>query len=138
MKKLGRSGWILLLLGLMGVLLLALGGILGDRGSEDTSSGYAAYLEERVRLLCMSIDGVEEAEVFLTLNTVSESVQAGMFGDSSKSPGKVPEVRGIAVVCTGGEQPYIQQVVTNLISAALGIPSNRVRVAGVTRGNALS
>ena len=122
----GRTRWIFLLLAAMGILLFVLGGILGGR--ENRGTDYAGYLEDRVRALCLSIDGVREAEVFLTLNE-DAAAQTGMFGDTASS--SLPSVRGIAVVCTGGESPRIRETVTLLLSAALGIPSNRVSVAGV-------
>lgn len=122
-----RNKWILLLLGLMGVLLLLLGGILGSREAETGSSGYAGYLERRAETICKSISGVEEAEVFLTLN--GEAVSAGMFGESP-SVSAAPAVRGVAVVCTGGDLPRIRAAVTELLSAALDVPTNRIRVAG--------
>ena len=122
----GRNRWIFFLLAAMGLLLFALGGILGGRG--DRKSDYAGYLEERVRSLCLSIDGVKEAEVFLTLDE-EEAVPAGMFGDGAAS--SFPTVRGVAVVCTGGEKPRVRQTVTMLLSAALGITTNRISVAGV-------
>ena len=122
----GRNRWIFLLLLAMGALLFAVGGLLGGR--TEAKSDYAGYLEDRARSLCLSIDGVREAEVFLTLNE-DAAAQTGMFGDTASS--SLPSVRGIAVVCTGGESPRIRETVTLLLSAALGIPSNRVSVAGV-------
>ena len=124
LPKWDRNRWILLLLALMGALLLLLGGLLGDR--EPSASDYAGYLEARARNLCLSIDGVEEAEVFLTLD--EPTVAAGMFGESA--PASYPDVRGIAVVCTGGDLPHVRSTVTELLSAALDVPTNRIRVAG--------
>ncbi|MCR5682696.1 MAG: hypothetical protein K6G29_09635 [Clostridiales bacterium] len=127
LPKWDRNRWILLLLALMGAALLLLGGLLGDRGG--ASSDYAGYLEERARNLCLSIDGVEEAEVFLTLDEpAAKTVSAGMFGDSGESV--TPGVRGIAVVCTGGDLPRVRATVTELLSAALAVPTNHIRVAG--------
>ena len=72
-----RNRWILLLLALMGAALLLLGGLLGNRDGA-ASSDYAGYLETRARNLCLSIDGVEEAEVFLTPDEPAvRSVSAG-------------------------------------------------------------
>lgn len=123
-----RNRWILLLLALMGAALLLLGGLLGNRDGA-ASSDYAGYLETRARNLCLSIDGVEEAEVFLTLDEPAvRSVSAGMFGESAEVG--YPGVRGIAVVCTGGNLPRVRAAVTELLSAALAVPTSRVRVAG--------
>ena len=126
----GRNGWILALLALMGILLFLLGGLLGK---ENTGNGdYAGYLEDRVRELCLSIDGVREAEIFLTLcEDPDTAVRTGAFGGETTAA--YPAVRGIAVVCTGGDSPVLRETVTRLISAALGIPTNRIRVEGRSR-----
>ena len=128
MKKSGwsRNRWIFLLLAAMGALLFAVGGLLGGRA--EAKNDYAGYLEERAQSLCLSIDGVKEAEVFLTLNEEA-AVTAGMFGETSAA--SFPTVRGIAVVCTGGGSPKVRETVTLLLSAALGIPTSRISVAGV-------
>ena len=127
LPKWDRNRWILLLLALMGAVLLLLGGLRSERNG--ASSDYAGYLEERARNLCLSIDGVEEVEVFLTLDEpAAKTVSAGMFGDSAETV--MPGVRGIAVVCTGGDLPRVRATVTELLSAALAVPTNRIRVAG--------
>jgi stage III sporulation protein AG len=124
----GRSRWIFLLLAAMGAALFLLGGLLGERDREKTD--YAGYLEKRVRELCLSIDGVDEAAVFLTLDETETA--SGMFGESKT--GGTPSVRGIAVVCTGGEYRTVRATVTDLLSAALGVSANRISVAGVSEG----
>ena len=123
-----RNRWIFLLLAAMGAALFLLGGLLGGRERQNTD--YAGYLEERTRELCLSIDGVEEVAVFLTLDEARE--ESGMFGETKT--GAAPAVRGIAVVCTGGESHRVRATVTDLLSAALGISSNRISVAGVSEG----
>ena len=123
-----RNRWILLLLALMGAVMLLLGGVLGKRDGAGASD-YAGYLETRARALCLSIEVVEEAEVFLTLDEAGGgAVQTGVFGDGAERAS--PSVRGIAVVCTGGDLPRVRATVTELLSAALAVPTNRIRVAG--------
>ncbi len=116
-------------------------------------SYYTENLEERIAGLCRASGGVGEVSVFLTLESGSEYVYAtnsdqkeGANGDysgsreylivtadGSSSPVQVteiyPKVRGVAVVCSGGDSPEIKKRLTELLSAALGIPSNRIRVS---------
>lgn len=121
----GRNRWLFLLLAGMGVLLFLLGGLLGNRdGGEDGSRAF----EEKAKALCLSVKGVEHAEVFLTLNDGGIREES-VFGKKAASGGAVT-VRGIAVVCTGGESAEIRETVTELLAAAFGVPSNRIRVAG--------
>lgn len=104
-------------------------------------------LEEKIQKLCESIDGIDKAHVMLTLDTSEEYVYAAdseKNGDSYKSEmvlidggdGTVklyavcPKVRGVAVVCTGGDKASIKKTVTECLSSALGIPSTKISVAG--------
>ena len=41
-----------------------------------------------------------------------------------------PRVRGVAVVCTGGDSSAVKQTIVSLLSASLGISSHRIHVAG--------
>ncbi len=42
----------------------------------------------------------------------------------------MPEVRGVAVICTGGDDEYLAENITNAIMATLNITSKRVYVTG--------
>lgn len=101
----------------------------------------------------MSISGVEEAEVLLTLDCSTEYVYAqneqrnktdsaenisadylilnqGDRSDAVLLMEIYPKIRGIAIVCTGGNEVVVQKTIIDLLSAALGISSNRIKVAG--------
>ncbi len=39
-----------------------------------------------------------------------------------------PKIKGVIVVCPGGEEPVVQQRITNAVTTALSIPSNKVCV----------
>ena len=43
---------------------------------------------------------------------------------------QMPEVRGVAIVCTGGDDPYLAEKIENTVTAALNITSQRVHIAG--------
>ena len=44
----------------------------------------------------------------------------------------MPEVRGVAVVCRGGDDELINEKIKNAVTAALNITSKRVYIAGGT------
>lgn len=135
-----------LALAVAGIALILISSFAGNREKqteEYTDVGfYTEYLEERIRALCMSIDGVAEASVFLTLDCSSEYVYqedgasdflilSGGDGEEAVKLCEIyPKVRGIAVVCTGGELPRIKEIVTELLAAALDLPYNKIKVAG--------
>lgn len=132
--------------GVVGVILLLCGSFLGGGEAEEAAAEYTdvgfytEYLEERIRRLCVSVSGVEEAEVFLTIDCSSEYVygEGGDYLILSGSEGEkavllceiYPKVRGIAVVCTGGDQPRIREVLVSLLSAALDLSSSKIEIAG--------
>ncbi len=43
---------------------------------------------------------------------------------------RAPAIVGIGVVCAGGGDPAVRQEVTALLSAAFGVPSNKIYVTG--------
>jgi stage III sporulation protein AG len=142
----GGKKLVLILIAVGGVVLLLISGIFGgeEQSTEEyTDVGfYTQYLEGRICEIIESIDGVDEAVVFLTLDCSSEYVYrddgasdflilSGGDGEEAVRLCEIyPRVRGIAVVCTGGELARIKETVTELLSAALGLPYNKIKVAG--------
>ncbi len=139
----------LMLLCVLGVLLIIIGDLIpaekaGKNKAEDEYFAvgyYTEYLEGKIEEIVQSVGGITDAKVLLTLDCSAEYI----YGDSAadyvilqndrEQEAKVlreiyPRVRGIAVVCTGGDIPRIQQTVTDLLSAAMGISSSKITVAG--------
>jgi len=157
-KVKGKNGMLLpILAGGVGILLILFGGafVSGSGGDEPASFGEAEFytetLERKIEALCRSVSGITDAEVLLTLDSSTEYVYAQNEKGTSESSGHstdyvivsrgeesgavlvmeiCPRIRGIAVVCTGGDEAATKQTVTELLSAALGVPSNRIKVAG--------
>ena len=76
--------------------------------------------------------------VFITLDSgeVSEYASNGSGhyvvsgGDGLLVSRKMPRICGVAVVCFGGERIEVRRELTELISAALNIGTNRIHVSG--------
>lgn len=139
---------------LLGLMLLIGGGITGggkkSDGIDDADSYfsvrfYTEDLEERIEELCRQIHGIGEVHVLVTLEGGCEYVYAeNMAGGShsylltSDGEGEspvflqqiYPRIRGVAVVCTKGNDSTVRLAVTQLLSAAFDIPSSRIYVAG--------
>ncbi len=141
-------------LALLGLILLIGGGAMGSRKPDSGNDDIDAYfsvrfytenLEKRIEELCRQIHGIGEVHVLVTLEGGCEYVYAENMAGSSRSyimradgegesPVFVqeiyPRIRGIAVVCTKGEDSAVRLAVTQLLSAAFDIPSSRIYVAG--------
>lgn len=136
----------------IGVLLLLFGGGEGDKVSDSSTEDsyysvrfYTEEMENRIESLCRQIKGITEVHVLLTIDGASEYIyaenEAGtardyviVQGEDGENPVQIceiyPKIRGVAVVCTRGGDSEIQRTITELLSAALGISSSRIRVAG--------
>lgn len=139
---------------LLGVALLVGGGLIGRESeteqADDTDSYfsvrfYTEDLEERIEELCRQVHGIGEVHVLVTLEGGCEYVYAENISGGSRSyllkedgEGEAPvfvqqiypRIRGIAVVCSKGEDSAVRLAVTQLLSAAFDIPSSRIYVAG--------
>lgn len=115
---------------------------------------YTNMLEKRIENLCRSVGGINDATVLLTLDCGSELIYAQNGSEDIKESSYsaatdylvidrgdgsaplqlceiYPKIRGVAVVCTGGDKASVAKTVTDLLSAALGIPTNKIMVAGM-------
>ncbi len=113
---------------------------------------YVADLEGRLQKTVASMDGVGSCKVMITLEksgenvyaTNSESKRDADSGsskedyvlydqDSGESPlllsAYLPNVQGVAVVCTGGDDPAVREKITTTVASLFGIPTNRISVS---------
>ena len=136
-----------------GIIILIISLILPDTPQEKAEFGkaeislYSETLEEKIKNLISGIDGVGEVSVMLTLDCSSEYVFAEnrdvsdsrrvsdylvITGDSGESAVQVkeiyPRVRGVAVVCDGGDSVEVEAKIISALSSSLGIASNRITV----------
>ena len=100
---------------------------------------YTKELEEKLEKFLLSVDGIHNVNVIITLDNSSEKVYDGtssslsLIGSTSQDNDPTtmeiyPYVRGVAVSCTNGDNDYIKNKLTRLISAYLGIPTNRIEI----------
>ena len=140
------KGW-LLLLALAGVLLLVFGGADGGTAAKQSETDllaateeYRLSLEKELTDLCASVRGVGRVELTLTLDGSAYAVYATdpvSGGEKYVTVGgapvllshEYPAVRGVALVCDGGDDPAAVSELTALLSAALNIGCNRIYIS---------
>ena len=141
-----KGKWLLLLLAAVAVGLLLLGGqgegeARADGGTQENEA-YRHALEEELASLCEKVAGVSDVALVLTLEGGERAVYAQ---DSSQNGAQdyvtvsgnglllyreYPAVRGVAVVCRGGDNSAVRAELTALLSALLNVGSNRIYITG--------
>ncbi len=66
----------------------------------------------------------ESKQGYITVKTSDGGEQALLV------TAQMPEIRGVAIVCVGGDNELIAQKIENTVTAALNITSHRVSIAG--------
>ena len=151
----------LLMLGLGGlVLLLAASAFPGEKESlppaDETGfdrERYAAQTEERLEALIGRLQGAGETMVMITLeegenyvyvtDEKTEEAPSGYqtehviynTGNGSAPLLKttyMPVIRGVVVLCQGGEDPAVAGKITEMVSALLDVGTNRISVAKIS------
>ena len=136
------------------LLLMPSGKSLNKSNQNDESrlANYSKSLESKIADLCEGVNGVYNVRVTVSFDSGFETIYA--YNEESKSSGsgynsekkyvtvgsgndesmvcileKMPNICGIAIVCSGGGNPQISRELISLISSAYGVPKNKIYVA---------
>lgn len=154
--------FIIVVVGILGILLIALSELLPTSESKDknteqqttyvSANNYEAVAEKRLKEIISNINGAGRVEVMVTIDSSPEIVYAknekekiktdekstehsydGSYVVDDNDNGVVlktsePEIRGVIVVCDGGDKPSIKKDITDAVSSVLSIKSNNISV----------
>lgn len=87
---------------------------------------YEGKLEKKLTEIIEEIDGTSDIHVMITLEKTEENIYGGKTSDISATVS--PTVRGVVVVCKGGENAVIREKVLEAVCKALGVSAARVCV----------
>lgn len=143
--------WLLVALGVLGVLLVVIGSIGTTKEKNSPSvaenssdEAYIAELENKIYNVIAKITGDSGAVVVITCGGGTEHVYVSNGGDNVeyvtvRTDGNYslvllknvyPSVVGVSVACKGGDDPSLQKKLIGVISTALGVSSNRICIVG--------
>ena len=140
-----KSKIIIISLLALGIILILLGSQKSENDSTSTFSSkeYTEMLEEKLEKFLLTVDGINKVNVLITLDTSSEQVYAQnqssfdfitINNSGKESPVYVteifPTIRGIAITCSNGDRDDVKIKITKLVSAYLGVSSNRIEIVG--------
>jgi len=92
---------------------------------------YRTELEEKLLYVVTQIEGVGNAKTFLTMDNEGENVY--LSNSDTKTKSITPSVRGVVVVCDGGDDSLIVSRVLSAVTRSLDIPSNKVCVTKLSK-----
>lgn len=87
---------------------------------------YCQVLEESLLSVVTQIEGVGNAKIFLTMDNSGENVYLNNSDKKTKSI--TPIVRGVVIVCDGGDDPVVVNRVMSAVTKSLDVSSNKVCV----------
>lgn len=142
-----KGKWTLLLLSVVGIALLIAGKTFSTAKTQAAENQettinteeYRKDLEKRLAEICEKIEGCGNVSVMITMECGEEYVYAAN-SDGSKSNyvtysgegillrKNAPRVRGVAVICDGGDNPEVKLAISNSVSALLDIGTNHISV----------
>lgn len=127
-----RARMVIIIIGVIGIALIFISSLTGfnteKKGGEEGFSvtTYSTEIESDLQKILSSISGCGETRVLLTMEN---SVEYVYLDDSTTKTKEIqPVIRGVLVVCEGGDDPVVTQTVTQAVTRALDISSAKVCV----------
>lgn len=121
---------VALIVGAALILFLSIGGLKSGETEAappyEDRSAYEAELEKRLTDILSEIEGIGELRVMVTLDT-SEQTEYGKNENMLISV-KMPQVRGVIVVCGGGDSVIVREKVVRAVTSVFAVSSTRVSV----------
>ena len=153
-----KKNVLIVSLGFIGIFLIFISEIVPEREKEivktplDFPSGFELELEKRLEEAVCQISGAGKTDITITLDSSKEYFYAKNSSENiddsetekeselvilEGAEGEEPivlktdeaKIRGVLVVCEGGNDPLVCEKILEAICALLDIPSNKVSVA---------
>ena len=129
-----KSLKIILIAGLFLIIIIAFSGFSTGKTKKNDKmffdynrqSEYEQALEKKLSSVLSEINGIGNIDIMITLDTSEEN----RFDDKEDELVcvRTPSVRGVIVVCDGGDNIIIREKVISAVSGAFGISTTRVSV----------
>ena len=115
------------------IALIFLTSLTGSSDNDYTklSEDYSERIRSQLIGIVTSIDGVGEAEIFLTMENSGENIYLNNSDKKTKSV--EPTVRGVVVVCEGGDDPVVVSRVLSAVTRSLSLSSDKVCITKLAK-----
>lgn len=114
--------------GVAAILLILLSSTvdLSALSKKPSAEEYSEQLKTQLLDIVSQIDGVGEVKVFLTMDNTGENVY--LSNSDTKTKSIEPTVRGVVIVCDGGDDPIIVDRVLGAVTRSLSVSSDKVYI----------
>ena len=132
LKALTEKGWtirLMIIAGVVGIALiffssLDLGSITGKQDDAFSVKAYSEELESDLEEVIAHIQGAGKTKVLLTMENSVEYVY--LRDSTTKTKEVAPLIRGVLVLCEGGDEPVVVERVTEAVTKALDLSAAKV------------
>ena len=103
---------------------------------EFSAKQYITEIENKLENFLLTVDGINNVNVIITLDSSSgmnhsNNNSYNILGSSNSTYEIYPSIRGVAISCTNGDNDEVKNRINKLVSAYLGIPSNRIEIVSI-------
>lgn len=134
MLKRNKNKIIISSLVILGIILILASSFQGKSNKSSDYDDYVDSLEVKIETFLKTVDGIKDADVIIMLedyDTSTEETNSFFSTDNTSSSTTIPNVRGVAVACTNGDNYSMQVKVTEIVSSYLGISSNKIKIVAL-------
>ncbi|MBQ1437539.1 MAG: hypothetical protein II125_03515 [Ruminococcus sp.] len=124
-----RAKRLIIIAGLAGLGLILASSLVDfspsePKGEEFSVTTYSTQIESDLQAVVSQIEGAGETKVLLTMEN---SVEYVYLKDSTTKTKEIqPHIRGVLVVCEGGDDPVAVERITTAVTKALDISTAKV------------
>lgn len=120
---------LIIISGIIGIALIFLSSYINfgaiEKGEEEFSvTSYSTEIENDLQTVISQIEGAGTTKVLLTMENSVEYVY--LEGGTTKTKEIEPHIRGVLVVCEGGDNPVVVERITQAVTKALDISTAKV------------
>ena len=116
------------IVGAAAIIMILLSSVIdfGALNKEKNAEAYSEELKAQLLDIVSQIDGVGQVKVFLTMDNSGENVY--LTNSDTKTKSIEPTVRGVVIVCDGGDDPVVTDRVLGAVTRSLSISSDKVYI----------
>ena len=133
MAQSGKLRKIIIIAGALGIALIMLPGFFSsgntksDNDESFSVSSYSSNIQRELESLISDIQGAGKTRVLLTMENSAEYVY--LENGTTKTKAIEPRVRGVLVICEGGDDPVAVGRITEAVTKALDISAAKVCIS---------